>query len=129
MTNATLEHVNITVTDTRSIAEFLCKVFDWHIRWQGPSLDGGHSIHVGSDNSYLAIYETGERPKERAASKYAERGSLNHVGVVVDDLIATEKKVIDAGFEPHDHQDYEPGLRFYFDGPDDIEFEVVSYQK
>ncbi|MEC7669548.1 MAG: VOC family protein, partial [Pseudomonadota bacterium] len=28
---------------------------------------------------------------------------------------------------PHNHADYEPGKRFYFDTPDGIEIEVVSY--
>lgn len=31
------------------------------------------------------------------------------------------------GFAPHKHQDYEPGKRFYFNGPDGVEYEVVSY--
>ncbi|MEO1734352.1 MAG: VOC family protein, partial [Pseudomonadota bacterium] len=53
--------------------------------------------------------------------------ALNHVGVVVPDIDAVEAKVKAAGFEPRSHADYEPGKRFYFDGPDSIEFEVVSY--
>ena len=52
---------------------------------------------------------------------------LNHVGVVVDNIDSTEAKVKAAGYEPHNHADYEPGKRFYFDGPDGIEFEVVHY--
>jgi hypothetical protein len=32
-----------------------------------------------------------------------------------------------AGYTPFNHGDYEPGRRFYFDGPDNIEIEVVSY--
>jgi catechol 2,3-dioxygenase-like lactoylglutathione lyase family enzyme len=52
---------------------------------------------------------------------------LNHVGVVVEDLDATEAKVRAAGFAPHSHADYEPGRRFYFHDRDGIEFEVVSY--
>ena len=58
---------------------------------------------------------------------YTQMGGLNHIGVVVQDIKAIEKKVSDAGFTPHNHGDYEPGLRFYFDGPDGIEYEVVSY--
>ena len=47
--------------------------------------------------------------------------------MVVDDLRGTEAKVKAAGYTPHNHANYEPGERFYFDGPDGIEFEVVSY--
>ncbi len=58
---------------------------------------------------------------------YTAPGALNHVGVVVEDLEATEARVVAAGFKPHSHADYEPGRRFYFDDADGIEFEVVSY--
>jgi len=46
---------------------------------------------------------------------------------VVPDLDAVETRVKEAGFIPKSHANYEPGRRFYFDGPDGIEFEVVSY--
>jgi len=42
-------------------------------------------------------------------------------------LEAVEARVKAEGFVPHNHADYEPGRRFYFDGPDGIEYEVVSY--
>jgi hypothetical protein len=35
--------------------------------------------------------------------------------------------VTSEGFAPKNHADYEPGRRFYFDGPDGVEFEVNSY--
>jgi hypothetical protein len=52
---------------------------------------------------------------------------LNHVAIVVDDLDATEAKIIAAGYETLNHGDYEPGRRFYFYDDDRIEYEVVSY--
>jgi len=54
---------------------------------------------------------------------------LNHIGVQVDDLDATEARVIAAGLLPFSHADYEPGRRFYFLDPDGIEYEVVSYAR
>lgn len=126
MTAAALEHVNITVTDSREVAELMCRLFDWHVRWQGPGIDDGYTVHVGTDSDYLAVYSAGT-PVESGISKYAQKGGLNHVGVVVDDLAATEQRVLEAGYKTHSHADYEPGQRFYFAGPDGIEFEVVSY--
>lgn len=127
MPEARLEHANITVSDAEATAQTLCKLFGWHIRWQGEVLGGaGQTIHVGTDDSYLAIYEPKHKPAP-AADTYTHFGGLNHVGVVVDDLDAVEKRVAEAGYKPHMHADYEPGRRFYFDGDDDIEFEVVSY--
>ena len=35
--------------------------------------------------------------------------------------------VVEAGFKPINHADYEPGRRFYFHDHDGIEYEVVSY--
>ena len=46
---------------------------------------------------------------------------------VVDDLDATEARILAAGIETFSHADYEPGRRFYFNDADGIEFEVVSY--
>lgn len=125
MSPAKLEHVNVTVKDTAKTAEWMCEVFDWHIRWKGESVFGGETIHVGSKDSYLAIYSKGgTNPTNHS---YDHVGGLNHLAIVVDDLDATESKVRAAGFVTGSHADYEPGRRFYFDDHDGIEFEVVSY--
>ena len=128
MTTATLEHVNFTVPDPRATAEWLCKLFDWKVRWSGDAIHGGHTVHVGSDTSYLAIYTgPGGKPQAGAHSSYDQIGGFNHVGIVVDDLDAIETKVNTLGFKTHSHADYEPGKRFYFHDNDGIEFEVVCY--
>jgi catechol 2,3-dioxygenase-like lactoylglutathione lyase family enzyme len=125
---ATLEHLNLTVADPAAFAAALCTLFDWRVRWQGAAIHGGHTVHVGTDDAYLAVYSgPGGRPGAAAGDSYTTRGGLNHIGVTVPDLDATEARVRAAGFEPHSHADYEPGRRFYFDGPEGIEFEVVSY--
>lgn len=124
---ARLEHANITVGNAAKTAAWLERAFGWKIRWQGPSLNGeGQSIHIGSDTDYLAIYE----PKTSTAgskSDYQTQGQLNHIGIVVDDLVKVEKVVRAEGYEPHSHQDYEPGERFYFSDENSIEFEIVAY--
>lgn len=126
MAKTSLEHVNVTVSDTRKSAELLCKLFDWRIRWEGDSIHGGHTIHVGSDDSYIALY-SGIKPTTSNEVTYDMIGGLNHIAVVVDDIDVIEKRVAEAGLTPHAHADYEPGKRFYFDDGDNIEFEVVSY--
>jgi len=126
MATGSLEHVNITVTDVKEAADTLCKLFDWHIRWQGPSDMGGNTIHVGTEDAYLAVYSPGT-PLGSDLGKGEQRGGMNHIGIVVDDLDATEKRVLDAGFKPGPHENYEPGRRFYFIAMDNIEIEVVSY--
>ena len=126
MSYATLEHVNVTVTNPEQTAQLLCDLFGWHIRWQGDSAIGGRSVHVGRDDSYLALY-TDSKMRANGTNTYATRGGLNHIGVLVDDFEETEQRVLAAGFKTHDHADYEPGRRFYFNDHDDIEYEVVTY--
>ena len=125
MAQARIEHVNITVSDIDRTAAMLMELFEWRIRWRGPSLSGGTTIHVGSESDYLAVYmEPGGpgAPKNHVKSK-----PLNHVGVQVDDLDETERRVKAIGLKPFNHGDYEPGKRFYFFDPDGIEYEIVSY--
>ena len=121
-----LEHVNITVSDAARAAETLCKLFDWKVRWRGPAIDDGYTYHVGTDEFYVALYSAEQETDEKPGG-FAMVGRLNHIGVVVDDLKETERRVVAAGFKPFGHRDYEPGRRFYFLDTDDIEYEVVSY--
>ena len=124
MQGAMLEHVNVTVSDPKRTAALLGRLFGWSIRWEGPAKLGGKTVHVGTDNAYLALWSP------PPGMSFAEDDSrLNHIGIVVDDLDGAERRVIEAGYTPHSHGDYEPGRRFYFDGDDGIEFEVVSYSR
>lgn len=121
-----LEHVNVTVSNPDKTAETLCELFGWQVRWKGDAKHGGTSIHVGADDSYLAIYSM-DKIKKGRDDTYSTVGGLNHIAVVVEDLDLIEKKVEAAGFQAHSHADYEPGRRFYFHDSDGLEFEVVSY--
>ena len=120
-----IEHVNITVSDPNVSARTLIDIFDWKIRWSGPSMGGGRTVHVGAENDYLALYAPS--PSDSGPRLFAKGLPLQHIGIEVDDLDATEANVLAAGLEPFSHGDYEPGRRFYFLDADGIEFEVVSY--
>ena len=124
MAIAQIEHANLTVTDPARSAALFGKLCGWKIRWKGPSMMGGETIHVGSDDSYLALYTN-----ERASGDYSKGQPLNHVGIKVDDLEQAEKVVLAAGLETFSHSDSDPGPKsFYFFDWDGIEFEVVSYE-
>jgi catechol 2,3-dioxygenase-like lactoylglutathione lyase family enzyme len=119
-----IEHVNVTVSDPDRVAQLLQALFDWRVRWRGPAMSGGHTIHVGDDDCYVAVYAP---PNGRRDEGFAKGQPLNHIGVEVDDLDATEAKVLAAGLPTFSHGDYHPGRRFYFMDPDGIEYEVISY--
>lgn len=123
MAKGKLEHVNIIVSDIDRSAALFEKLCGWHQRWRGPALNGGETIHCGEEETYLAIY-TNHKKQDR----FDKGRPLNHIGIVVDDLDEAESVVFDAGLTPFNHDDYEPGRRFYFFDWDGIEFEVVSYE-
>jgi catechol 2,3-dioxygenase-like lactoylglutathione lyase family enzyme len=126
MASARIEHVNVTVSDPERAAKLMESLFGWQIRWQGPAQNGGHTIHVGSDDHYVALYTA--RDTVYSEDDFRKGRPLNHIGVEVDELDSTEARVVAAGLTPFSHGDYEPGRRFYFFDPDGIEYEVVSYR-
>jgi len=126
MSEVLLEHVNMTVSDPDRTAEILCDLFGWRVRWSGASKAGGYTVHVGGEDRYVALY----RPKGAVADigdTLRRSGAVNHLGVLVEDLAAAEARAISLGLETHSHQTYDPGSRFYFNDPDGIEYEVLSY--
>ena len=127
MSEALFEHVNMTVSDPDKTADMLSQLFDWHVRWSGPSLGGGRTVHVGTDTHYVALYSPVKTNPNETGSSYTQVGGVNHIGILVDDLDAVEQRVLAAGIKTHSHQVYEPGARFYFHDADNIEYEVVSY--
>ncbi len=128
MNAARLEHVNVTVSDIDRTAAMLCNLFGWKVRWRGDAINGGETAHVGRDDEYVAIYQPGavNAPKD---NNYVTKGGLNHIAVVVCDIDAMEQDVVNAGYKPVNHGNYEPGRRFYFHDHDGIEFEIVSYDQ
>jgi len=124
-----IEHANLTVTNPERSAELFKHMLGWEERWRGKSQFGGGTIHVGepaNGATYIALY-TNEEVQADHGRRYSKGQPLNHVGLLVDDLLEVEKAVAAAGLEPFGHDDYEPGKRFYFFDWDGIEFEVVSY--
>ncbi len=121
-----LEHLNMTVSDPKATAAWIERVFGWSVRWEGPGMQTGYTVHIGGPDSYVALFTYPETSEAKNES-YRTKGGLNHWAVVVDDLDAVEERVKAEGFKPGNHADYEPGRRFYFEDNDGIEVEVVQY--
>ncbi len=126
MSTPRIEHVNVTVSNPERAARLMEELFDWQVRWKGPARDGGRTIHIGSKEHYIALY-TG-RGVAYTADDFAKGQPLNHIGIEVDDIDATEARVVAAGLKPFNHDNYDPGRRFYFLDPDGIEYEIISYR-
>lgn len=128
MIQAYLEHTNLTVRNPDKTAELLCQLFGWKVRWSGPALDEGYTVHVGNNNSYLALYAP-RNLNQRPNASHLDALNLNHLGVVVDDLDAVEAKADALGLKSFNHRNYVPGHRcFYFKTSDNLEIEVISYE-
>ncbi len=129
---AKLEHVNITVRNPEQTAKMLCEVFGWHVRWQGASKMGGRTVHVGTQDDYLAVYTLSGEASQKAQPREALAG-LNHVGIEVDNLAAVEARVKAAGYKTFFHGEFpdETPARanFYFEDENGIEFEVAAYRR
>ena len=54
-----LEHVNVTSPNPQKTANWMQKVFDWSIRWEGETQDNGFSFHTRVSDPYIAIYKPG----------------------------------------------------------------------
>ena len=98
MPSPRIEHVNITVADPERTSRLMEALFGWHVRWRGQSQSGGDTVHVGSTTTTWPL-----RPGDTAsaAEAFAKGRPLNHIGVEVDDLDATEARVTAAGLKPY----------------------------
>lgn len=116
--------VNVTVADPDAMAAWLCRVFDWQVRWAGKGMQTGRTVHVGDADSYVALFSFGDAVAGVQDSDRT-RGALNHIAVVVEDLDAAEGRIREAGYRTQNHADHEPGRRFCFTEENGIEVEVV----
>jgi len=127
MTQIVLEHINITVNDAKATAVLYCKLFDWHIRWEGPAMDEGYTVHVGTDTQYIALYSP-SAPQPDKTSDHTVIGKLNHIAITVDDLAEFRTKSEALGFTPfHDRHYLDDQYSFYIKDTDGVEFEIISY--
>ena len=55
-----LEHVNMTVRDLDRSVDFYCSLLGGRIRWRGQNSVGRAAVHVGTESSYLALFQASE---------------------------------------------------------------------
>ena len=125
MTQAFIEHVNISVGSPERTAEMLVQLFGLEVRWKGSSALGRRTIHVGTATNYVAAHS---RDGSNGAPLTHTKGQPpNHIGVQVDSLEYVEARANALGLTPFNHDDFAPGRHFYVFDTDGIEWEIVSY--
>lgn len=123
---AAIEHVNLSASDPDKLAQQLCQLFNWQVRWSGASMDDGYTVHVGGSSSYIAIYKNNELVENQQRSHNTIH-NLNHIGVVVNDLKKLRQHAADLGLSPFSDSDYGPCKSFYCHLVDGLELEVIAY--
>ena len=124
-----LEHVNMTVRDLDESVEFYCGLLKGKISWRGKAQNMKKTVpaaHVRLSAGYISMFE--REKGERAPYDYSAPG-INHIGFVVDNLVATRGRLTELGVEIEKEADYAPGIRLYIFDPNGIEVELVEYDR
>jgi len=124
-----LEHANLAVRDVDEAIRFLQTAFpDFRIRGEGKNWCGRRWVHIGTEDTYLALNEAPEEPAE-ARAPYSGKPGLNHLGYEVDDIVALRARMTAAGYRdstvPNEHPHRQ---RVYFYDHDGNDWEFVEYR-
>ena len=123
-----LEHANLIVRDVDGMIRFLQTAFpDFRIRRDAAGKDGTRWVHVGTDETYIALNEATAEHGRRWTPYQGEPG-VNHLGYEVDDVEALRRRLDAAGYEnstvPNAHAHRK---RVYFYDPEGYDWEFVQY--
>lgn len=123
-----LEHANLIVRDLEASVGFIQTAFpDFEIRRRGSGFDGQPWLHIGTDDTYLALVEASEEPTEPWVP-YSGRPGMNHLGYEVDDAFALRDRMRAAGYRESTVPNRHPHRRrIYFHDPDGNDWEFVQY--
>ena len=123
-----LEHANLIVRNMETTIRFLQTAFpEFEVRGEGKSWNGKRWLHIGTEDSYIALSEAFNEPAEDW-EPYTGKPGVNHLGYEVDDLDALRTRLAEAGYRdstvPNSHPHRE---RVYFYGADGNDWEFVEY--
>lgn len=123
---AQLEHANLIVRDIDAMTLFIQTAFpDFDIRGGGSK--GGRWLHIGNENTYLALSEATREPAETWAP-YSGKPGVNHLGFVVDDVEQLRERMLAGGYRDSTVSNHHPHRkRVYFNDPEGNDWEFVQY--
>ena len=123
-----LEHANICVKDIDIMISFLKTAFpDFRVRGEGTIKDGRRWLHVGTDDTYIALNQATEDPAEDW-TPYCGKPGINHLGFEVDDAEAIRLRLKAAGYRDSTYPNAHPHRRrVYFYDAEGNDWEFVQY--
>jgi len=123
-----LEHANLTVRDIDATIRFLRTAFpEFRIRFDGRDPDGTRWVHVGTDQTYVALTQARVDPSTRW-TPYEGTPGVNHLAYEVDDVETLRERLRSAGYRDSTVTNRHPyRKRGYFYDPDGNDWEFVQY--
>lgn len=123
-----LEHANLCVHDIDAVVDFLKTAFpDFQVRHDQNEPDGSRWVHVGNNETYIALFSANPAEPPRG-TPYKGRPGLNHLAYEVDDVDEMRARLLAAGYRdstlPNNHPHRK---RIYFYDPEGNDWEFVQY--
>ncbi len=123
-----LEHANLTVRDIEGMIRFLQTAFpEFRVRGEGKSRDGSRWVHIGTNETYIALSPANAEAEKRW-TPYRGLPGVNHLGYEVDDAEALRDRLKSAGYRDSTVPNAHPHRkRVYFYDPEGNDWEFVQY--
>jgi len=123
-----IEHANLSVRDIDAMARFLGTAFpSFRVRGQGTTPRGTRWLHLGTDDTYLALSEATREPVEPWVP-HSDLPGTNHLGYEVEDVEALRQRLSAAGYRESTVANAHPyRRRVYFYDPEGRDWEFVEY--
>jgi catechol 2,3-dioxygenase-like lactoylglutathione lyase family enzyme len=123
-----LEHANLVVRDIEGMIRFLQTAFtEFRVRGEGTSVDGSRWVHVGTQETYIAL-SLAKTEREKRWTPYRGLPGVNHLAYEVDDVEALCKRMRSAGYKESTPPNAHPyrKRRYFYDGEGN-DWEFVEY--
>jgi catechol 2,3-dioxygenase-like lactoylglutathione lyase family enzyme len=123
-----LEHANLCVRDIEAMIRFLQTAFpNFRLRGEGVSQDGTRWVHLGTDETYIALGQS-RVDDARTWAPYEGVPGVNHLAYEVDDVEALRQRMTSAGYKNSTPPNAHPHRkRLYFYDPEGNDWEFVEY--
>jgi catechol 2,3-dioxygenase-like lactoylglutathione lyase family enzyme len=123
-----LEHANVCVRDIEPMIRFLKTAFpEFLVRGEGKSLDGTRWVHLGTNDTYIALGQA-KADSERHWRPYTGEPGVNHLAYEVDDVESLCARLKGAGYRESTPPNAHPHRRrVYFYDPEGNDWEFVQY--
>ncbi len=123
-----LEHANLTVGDIEGMIRFLQTAFpEFLVRGEGISQDGSRWVHIGTEETYVALSPTKAEAEKRWMPCRGIPG-VNHFAYEVDDVEALRERMKSGGYRDSTPPNAHPyRKRQYFYDPEGSDWEFIQY--